>query len=194
MALDTEKVIKKSSLSAERREAMLKGSAPDKGIDQGQSFLYRPADFVSQKDNGFERCYRVEGKERFPTAPEIHGYPFDVVQRDGTANTKDYEQIKILLLSDTFIMSGADGAKVEQVVKKGDVLLLTSTAGLDTVRTAAIRPTDVVEVWIRPVQKEPLPGRPGQTTWRWSVKMGQSTPRDGVGVPSFAGLPPELAE
>lgn len=196
MALDTEK--KKSApvsiADQARRDAALRGSAPAEALEMGTRHLYKPADFVvgGKDGTGIERCYTGSGASKVPTAPEIHGVPFDVIQRDGKGGQEDYDQVAVFLLSPTYVMAkGADGSLVEKHLNAGDIVLVTMTAALEDVGRAAQR-GDAVPMWIRPIQKEPISGKPGQTTWVWSIKLGKVQSRESLGLPAREALPTEL--
>lgn len=173
-----------STIDANRRAAMLAADAPEGVPDIGKRRLYKPADYIKEQVNGVQRCWSEDANgKRVYSSPIIHGYPVDVIDNDGkNSKNGEFQQVQIMLLSPCFVMVGAEGERTEEIVEAGDMILVTATAAVQKLIELASHPTHVMEVWARPIEEKPMPGRGGHTIWDWSIKQGAIAARDGVGM------------
>lgn len=172
-----------STIDPSRRAAMLAADAPEGVPDIGKRRLYKPADYVKETVNGVSRCWAEVNGKRVYSSPIIHGYPVDVIENDGkNSKNGEFQQVLIMLKSPCFVMVGAEGERTEEIVEAGDMILVTATAAVEKLIELASHPTHVMEVWARPIEEKPMPGRGGHTIWDWSIKQGDIAARDGVGM------------
>lgn len=133
-----------------------------------------PADFVNM-GTADAALYRPEDCKLAP----IQGWLVEARTIDGKGTLEDYMQLVIELTAPSIVLSDGQGSAL-RVAKPGEMLVVTVTHAIGVAARVAMHPTKQAEVWMKPIAKVAMKGRPGQTTWRWSgPKFNQKT-RDKV--------------
>lgn len=151
---------------------LLAATAPEnwhvsKGTD---TYLYRPED-----------CDKVA----------IQGWTVGSATHEGKGAMPDFTQVAIEL---TAPCVGLNRKREQQLLKPGQVVVVTTTYALQLILRAANHPTREFEVYIKPQEKIDIGD--GQTLWLWDNPRFSPTTRAKVAGTRMLdeGLPPELMD